>query len=182
MGLPFFPYTGGTLVFKSKFAAFRVHVRPELIKYHPVTGVEIGKQKALVAEFGTLGEEYTAEDPMTGRTEKWADISGHYWDSKIAQEQNSWTDEERETAETVVNNWCSRWPEAVQLWSAPKAEKPWPKYDETHHNQIPTLAETLGLVAESLAYEQENKNRESVITKLSELLSVAPSEDSLTVA
>lgn len=162
------------MVFKSKYALLRVNVRSELTDYHPVTGVEIGKKKAIVAEFGTAGDEYTAEDPMTGKMEKWADISGHYWDSKIAQEQNGWTDAERETAEAVVLNWCNRWPEAVQLWSAPKAEKPWPKYDETHHNQIPTLAETLGLVAEALAYEQENKNRESVTSKLTELLNATP--------
>ena len=50
--------------------------------------------------------------------------------------------------------------------------KPWASYDETHHFKIPGLAVDLGLVAEALAYEQANKNREGVVKALEDKLPV----------
>lgn len=52
------------------------------------------------------------------------------------------------------------------------ASKPWPSYDEAHHFKIPALASELGLLEEALAYEQANKNRESVISGLEEKLAI----------
>lgn len=52
------------------------------------------------------------------------------------------------------------------------ASKPWPSYDETHHFKIPALAAELGLLEEALAYEQANKNRDSVVDGLVEKLGV----------
>jgi hypothetical protein len=170
------------LIFKSKFAAFRVHVRPELVKYHPTTGVEIGREKAIVAEFGSHGGEFTYTDPNTGRLERGAFINGFTWDSRAAQEQNGWTDDERETAESIVAMVAAREPEHCWLYSSPAVEKPWPKYDDAHHNQVPVLAEQLGLVAEALAYEEENKNRESVVQKLREILDSQQQAAELTAA
>ena len=48
--------------------------------------------------------------------------------------------------------------------------KPWASYDETHHFKIPGLAVDLDLVAEALAYEQANKNREGVVKALEDKL------------
>lgn len=53
-----------------------------------------------------------------------------------------------------------------------EAGKPWPSYDETHHFKIPALAAELGLLSEALAWEQANKNRDSVVSALEEKLAI----------
>lgn len=171
--------------YRSKYAAFRAHVRPEAIHYHPTTGVELSRTKALVAEFAKHGAEFEYEDG-DGNLQKAPDIRGHFFNTAAAQAEFKWSDEERESVEAVLDNWCERWPEAVWQVSAAKADKPWPKYDETHHKSIPALADQLGLVAEALQYEQENKNRGEVVEKLTEILNAASeaaaTEESLTAA
>jgi hypothetical protein len=49
---------------------------------------------------------------------------------------------------------------------------PWASYDTTHHFKIPGLAAELGLLHEALAWEQANKNRDSVISGLEEKLAI----------
>lgn len=171
--------------YRSKFSAFRVNVRSEAIHVHPSTGVVISKTPPLVAEFAKHGAEYEYKT-VDGQVDKAADIRGHFFNTASAQQENKWTDEERESVEAVLDHWCERWPEAVWVTTVAKTEKPWPTYDDVHHKQIPTLAETLGLVAEALAYERENKNRGEVVEKLSELVNAAETaavaEQSLTAA
>lgn len=171
-------------IYKSPFAGFRVQTRSEAVHYHPNTGVEINRTKPLTAEFGLFGEELMQELP-DGTYHVSANISGGYFDSAQAAESLGWSDEEHESVLADLERWSVRWPEALQLVSKQPADLPWAKYNETHHNQIPTLAEATGLVAEALAYERENKNRESVVSKLEELQNAAPepvSEESLTAA
>lgn len=162
--------------YRSKFAAFVKNVRPEAQIVHPSTGVVINKVPALRAEFGEHGAEYEYTDP-DGITQKASDIRGYFFHSGQAQERHGWTDEERETVEASLDALCQRWPEAVWVHSAPHAEKPWASYDETHHKQIPALAQATGSVVAALAYEQENKNRAEVVEKLTELLDTAVDAD-----
>lgn len=158
--------------YRSKFAAFNGGVRPEAVHVHPSTGLVTGRTKRLGFDFAKHGAEYEYED-ADGNVQRAPDIRGHFFNTGVAQRENNWTDEEREAVEYALDQWCERWPEAVWVVSQAKAPKPWPKYDEAHHNQIPVLAEQLGFVAEALQYEQENKNRPAVVEKLSELVNAA---------
>lgn len=178
-------------VYKSKFKGFRLQTRSEAVVYHPATGVEINRVPALTAEFGVFGDEIDIpidpEHPEDG-THRGAVITGGYFDTADAAERLGWTDEEHETIINDLDRWCTKWPEAVQLVTRVPAGKPWPTYDDVKADQIAVLAETLGLVVEALAYEQENKARKTVVGALEELLAarevpVEPvAEESLTAA
>jgi hypothetical protein len=59
------------------------------------------------------------------------------------------------------------------MWvhEAPRPPKPWPTYDETHHQQIPMIAQATGQMHEALAYEQRGRAegpRDGVVKKLQE--------------
>jgi len=87
------------------------------------------------------------------------------WDSVVWQGQFSLTDDDREAAEKLLLDSPYYGIEFIQVEEV-KAAKPWPSYDDAHHNKIASLASELGLVAEALAYEQENKQRPTVIEQL----------------
>jgi hypothetical protein len=87
------------------------------------------------------------------------------WDSVARQEEHSLTDELREGAEQLLLN-SSYYGIEFFVVEEVKAARPWPSYDDAHHNKIASLAAELGLVAEALAYEQENKQRPTVIEQL----------------
>lgn len=92
------------------------------------------------------------------------------WDSEEWQAEYGLTDEDREGAETLLLRSPYYGPDFVQV-AAPVeliAEKPWPSYDDTHHFKIPGLAVELGLVDQTIAYEQANKAREGVLKALTE--------------
>jgi len=92
------------------------------------------------------------------------------WDSEGWQAQYGLTDEDREGAETLLLRSPLYGTDFVQV-AAPVelvAQKPWPSYDDTHHFKIPGLAQELGLVDETVAYEQANKAREGVLKALAE--------------
>lgn len=167
------------LKFKSKYAATQVCVQGAEPIYTGSPPVQVGRLKEIVAEFATHGAEYTYTNPETGAQERAADIRGYFLDLDQQAYDKDWTDEEREMVAKKLLFVCDTEPGEIWLYSKPAVPKPWPKYDEAHHNQVATLAEQLGLVHEALAYEQENKNRESVVAKLKEIIS-APTEDALT--
>jgi hypothetical protein len=87
------------------------------------------------------------------------------WDSVAWQAEHSLEDEDREAAEQLLLN-SSYYGNEFFLLEEVKAAKPWPSYDDAHHNKVAALASELGLVAEALAYEQENKQRPTVIEQL----------------
>lgn len=58
-----------------------------------------------------------------------------------------------------------------------KAAKPWPNYDDTHWSKIAGLAKELGLVQESIVYEEENGNRPGVLDALRQAEPAAPAEE-----
>jgi hypothetical protein len=155
-------------------------------KQFATDGTVMSETRELIAEFAVHGAEYTYIDP-DGRTERAADIRMGWFDLDSQAQQKNWDANEKE----IVARHMIRMAEArpggdFTLWSKPAAQKPWPKYDETHHNAISTLADQLGLVGEALVYESENKNRDSVVAKLNELLSAeqvaVTTEESLTAA
>lgn len=153
-------------VYGSKAAAYQVLVRPKRDIWNHDGTVLMDSVPPLTAEFAYHGGEFTFHNPLTGATDIGADIRGHYFDSAQQAEEKGWSQDDHDTVVHVLDKLCKQTPEYVWEVTLAKAEKPWPTYDETHHNQIPTLAVTLGLVAESLLYEEQNKNRESVIEKL----------------
>lgn len=153
-------------VYGSKASAYQVLVRPKIDKWNHDGTVLLDTRPPLTAEFAYHGGEFTFHNPLTGATDVGADIRGHYFDSAQQAEEKGWSQEEHDLVVQAIDRKCKSEPEYVWEVTLAKAEKPWPTYDETHHNQIPTLAKTLGLVAETLLYEEQNKNRESVLEKL----------------
>jgi hypothetical protein len=93
-------------------------------------------------------------------------ISG--FDTVIAQEENYWTDEERELVEETLRKSPHLNQAFIEL-AAAKAEKPWPLYDNAPDAQtIVDMAELAGIPFESVAaYERENQNRPEVLAALS---------------
>lgn len=87
------------------------------------------------------------------------------WDSVEWQAKYKLTDDDRERAEQMLLTSGRLGNEFIVIEEV-KAAKPWPSYDETHHNKVSVLASELGLVNEALAYERENKNRSSVVEQL----------------
>lgn len=91
----------------------------------------------------------------------------------VAAREQEWTAEERESVargiEVSLND-----PSFRDMWvyEIPKPPLPWPTYDETHHNQIPSIAQATGMVHAAIAYEQRGREggpRESVVSKLQQL-------------
>lgn len=121
--------------------------------------------RELVAEFGVYGGEYMYEDPLTGQTEIGSEFRGGYFNLDQQAEQKGWDEREREI---VARHMLTLPPGRAQftLYSAPKVGAPWPTYDTTPHGKIVELASTLGLIAESLVYEEQEKARKTVIEGL----------------
>lgn len=132
--------------------------------------------RPLFAEFGVYGSEFSYEDPLTGTTEIGSEFRGGYFNLDQQADEKGWDDRERELVARHMIRLADTSRAQFSLYSAPKAAAPWPTYDATHHNQIATLAQTLGLVGESLAYEEQNKARPGVIEKLREAAK-APAEE-----
>jgi hypothetical protein len=123
----------------------------------------------LAADFGgSLGAEQMVDTP--DGSVRVADIRGGYFDSVVAQEQEGWTDEERIEVEQSLIELFNRIPAFGSLVSTPKAALPWPTYDDTDRAKIVEMATMLGLAAETLAYEGENKNRSTITGPLAEIV------------
>lgn len=160
-------------VYGSKAAAYQVLVQgAEPIKFN-VLGEPIERLKELVAEFAYHGGEFTFENALTGNTDRGADIRGFFFDSAQQAEAKGWTQAEHDFVIEKLDRQCKMTPEYVWEITAKKAAKPWPTYDEVHHNAVAGLAEQLGLLSEALTYEKQNKARESVVKALSEKLAEA---------
>jgi len=172
------PFYRPGLIFHSPFSAYQFIVRPNVKNYGPDGVTQIGELRELVAEFAYHRGEYTYTD-SDGNTQVAADIAGHYFDLDAQAEQKGWTDEEKEYVANKLTRACVQFPGEVRLYTKAPAPKPWAKYDETHHSQVATIAETTGFVAEALLYEKENKARKSVIADLEALIEAPVVEDEL---
>lgn len=166
-------------LYKSPYAAFQVLVRSESVQYHQQTGVEIGRTKALTAEFGTHGGEFDMFNPLTQSTDKHALIHGHFFDTEAAAERNGWTEEERISVENTLDKLCRDQPYLIAKidMTPPPAPMPWPTYPQTSAKEIVSFAIATGLVTETLRYEQENENRATIVAALDKYLSTKIHEE-----
>ena len=93
------------------------------------------------------------------------------FDSEEWQSRYGLTDSEREQVEQMLLRSKFYGEDYIKVETPVSLiTKPWASYDETHHFKIPGLAVDLDLVAEALAYEQANKNREGVVKALEDKL------------
>jgi hypothetical protein len=96
------------------------------------------------------------------------------FDSRIAQEQNGWSDDERQLVEEKLLRVAQETPDTLLLVPEHTLQPPWPNYDLFEGSPL-ELAEKIAedgyRLAEVVAYERENQNREDVIEALEELLS-----------
>lgn len=97
------------------------------------------------------------------------------WDSVNWQAEYGVSDADRESAENMLLTSLFYGTDFIVVEEV-KAAKPWPSYDDAHHNKIASLAAELGLVAEALAYEQENKQRPTVLEQLEAALPTETAE------
>lgn len=164
-------------IYGSKASAYQVLVRPRKDIWNHDGSVLIDQRDPLTAEFAFHGGEFTFHNPLTGADDVGADIRGHFLDSAQQAEEKGWTQEEHDMVVQALDRKCKSEPEYVWEVTLSKVAAPWPTYDSAHHNTIPQLAETLGLVGEALAYEQQEKNRPAVVEKLTELVNAAQAQD-----
>lgn len=130
------------------------------------SGVVREEIPALWAEFGVYGGEYRYIDPDTQREEIGSEFRGGYFDLDVQGTEKGWSDVEKEIVARHMLRLAESGRGQFALYSAPKVTAPWPTYDATHHSKVVELASTLGLVAEALLYEEQNKKRASVVDGL----------------
>lgn len=131
---------------------------------------------ALWAEFGVYGSQYRYQDPDTGREEIGSDFRGGYFNLDEQAREKGWSDDEKEIVARHMLRLADSGRGQFTLYSKPKVGPPWPTYDQTHHSKIVDLAQSLGLLSESLLYEEQEKQRPSVIEGLRAALTAAQDE------
>ncbi len=168
-----------TYRFGSRASCYYVCVQAKEPKYLPGTATIVGHSKEILAEFGVHEGEYVVLDtngepmidPHTGiQVGRTANVRGHYFDSRAQQQQKNWTDEEHDRVVARLQHLCVQEPQDIWALSDVKLGQPWPTYDTTHHNTIPQTAASIGLLGEALNYETQNRNRDSVVAKLRDLI------------
>lgn len=163
-------------IFQSKPAAFQVIVRGKEPKERDVLGNVFTYYTELVAEFAYHGGDLIFNDPVSGKQDRFADIRGHFFDSAQQAEEKGWTQEEHDAVVRVVERQCKQMPEYVWEVTPRTLPAPWPTYDDTAAGKLATLAESLGLASEALAYEKQNKNRKQVVEDLTAILAAKQPE------
>jgi hypothetical protein len=160
------------MLFKSPHAAMRFNVWPQRYQRHPVTGEIIDTIPGYAVEFGRLGPEVTIRNPETGELETFADITGHFYDSDLAAQEHNFTPEQKDTVEQLLLMKCRTVPMYIQLVEKVRVPfpKPWHNYDEMSPEQVVDAAQLLELVPETVAYEQENGQRASILEVLEPIL------------
>lgn len=135
---------------------------------HPVTGDVIETVPGIWANFGKLGPQFEYMDPLTGETAQGAEITGHYFDSDLEAAQNGWDQDTKEMVERAILKVVQREPARIQVIEREVARvpAPWPSYDEMEPEDVVEFASRLGLVAETIAYERENRSRPFVLDGL----------------
>src|ERR1039457_4516611 len=108
-----------------------------------------------------------------------AEVVGHFFDSELWYEQRLGDNggdpaegercqEERAYLELVLLRQCREVPEFISevVRVRVPAGKPWASYDEMTVSEIVDAAQLLGLVPETVAYEQEQLQRQDVLAPL----------------
>lgn len=153
-------------IYGSKASAYQVLVRPERKVWSQDGAVLIDTHPPLTAEFAYHGGEFKFQNHLTGAEDIGADIRGNFFDSAQQAFDKGWSQEDHDTVVKVLDGLCNTVPEYIWHVEMAKAAAPWPTYDTTPYGKVAELAVTLGLTAEALNYERENKARQSVIEGL----------------
>lgn len=168
-----------SFLFRSPHKGFVQNVRSSRKIYND-RGDQIGLEPALRAEFGIFGPERSVMNPETGEQVVVADIKGGFWDSRVAQEQNNWSDEDHDYVVLILRQVFEQRPDygsEVVAVHVP-APLPWATYgDLTDAEEIVDLAQRLGLVPETVRYERENAERNQVLGPLERVLGGLPADD-----
>jgi len=167
--------------FISKYAKYMVQVRPQIVEAY-ATGQTKVIQQPLVAAFDlglVQGDEraiarqvfsfngFAQEQDLVTVVEPDARISA--FDSRLAQAELGWTDDERELVEAVLVDNARKLPEDLIVIEEIRAEPPWPTYDSfkgTKNALLKKIEEDGYDFAAVLAYERENQNRPEIVTAL----------------
>ncbi len=144
------------LVLESKYPELQLLVKGPMQKVWK-DGFPVDEQKIIVLAF----DRYLCELDVMARNQEWGEGERAAVDGQLS----------RQLAD----------PQFRDAWvhEAPKPAKPWPSYDETHHNQVAGIAQATGTVESAITYEtrgREGGPRESVLRKLQELQAEAPEE------
>lgn len=169
--------------FGSKHAGFRVDARGADPILHPATGSVIGHKRALTAEFGIFGEEFIPRDETgeamftdeNGRPFAIANIRGHFFDSEAMQEQEGYSDEDREALEQQILYFCRTHPKLVWVLTPAKVAAPWPTFDKQTDKNAVAFAIEGGMVGEALIYARQ-EGREKVVSELEAYLAEKQAE------
>lgn len=137
--------------------------------------------RMLKAEFGVYGGEFTYVDPLTETVQTGTEFRGGWFDLDREAEAEQWDAREKEIVAEHMLKMANSGRAKFALYSAPKATAPWPTYDSTPYGSIADLAKTLGLVVEALSYEEQGKNRSSVVAALREAVTADVVEPEVTV-
>lgn len=145
------------LVLESKYPEFQYIIKgPRETVWRD--GYPIQQPRHIVLEF----DRYLCEVDVMAKNQEWSDDDKEF----VLRQLNT----------ALADSFMS------DMWvhAKPVIGKPWPNYDETHHNQVAVVAKSIGLVAEALTYEKQREGgpRESVVKKLQEIMSEdAPIEE-----
>jgi hypothetical protein len=95
--------------------------------------------------------------------------------------EKEWDDEDKLYILRQLNYELGR-PQFVDFWEhkMPVPNAPWPNYNDTPENQVITIAQATGLIAEALRYENAGRPggpREKIVLKLNQLLGDAPADE-----
>jgi hypothetical protein len=156
-------------MWKSRHAGLNVKVRSALEQRHPVTGDIISTRPAVRAEFGFATGVQRVQNPMTGQFENLEGFQGGFFDLDTMAEQLGWDDDIKAMVERRLDELCVQMPNSIQSvdFVIPPAERPWPTYDDEDDGQkLYDQAVPLGLAGKTLAYERENRQRQSLIEAL----------------
>jgi len=171
--------------FVSKYARYILNVRRPITEYY-ATGQSKEVQRALVAQFDVAvanADEraqarqrfsfngFAQEQDKVTIVEPDARISGY--DTRLAQIEHGWSDEERELVEEELLKEVNRLPEDLFLVEEIRALPPWPTYDHYKGNakQLIRKIEEDGFdFGEVLVYERENLDRPEVVDLLQEAI------------
>ena len=167
--------------FVSKYAKYMVQVRPQIVEAY-ATGQSKVIQPQLIAAFDVafVGSDeralarahfsfngFAQEQDLVTIVEPDARISA--FDSRKAQAENGWTDEERQMVEAVLIDNARKLPEDLIVIEEVRAQAPWPTYDSFKGSPTALckkIEEDGYDFLSVLNYERENQNRPEVISKL----------------
>ena len=99
--------------------------------------------------------------------------------------QKEWTEEDKVFIGRQLDYELKR-PDFVDFWEhkPPMPNPPWPTYDKTDAKNVPTVAQSTGLILESIRYEKTGRPggpREDVVAKLEALQRAAEGQTFETV-